>query len=211
MEKKGFSVILAVISLVLVSAGISQAVPTVPDNRNFNDGLNGWHPSGNVTDGTDGETGFAFFSGENYNGNSSLWQEFILPDDALSLSFELKPVSAGEPGCDIFTASLLPGNSNFYFWSNEGGGTGTQRTDAEVIDLGGDWRRITLNVSSLHGQGVHLAFNLSSDDDDVPTWVSLDNIVVSCSLSVVPAPGALFLALTGASIVGWLRRTKILR
>ncbi len=171
-------------------------------------GLYGWTvESGNVSDGG----GYALFQEHPVDMLSSLVQEFTLPALALELSFDVAmssvPGGDHESWPDAFMALLLdpltfgplisnPGYTEFYYLDN----TGYLETVATVSG-----NNVSLDVSSLAGLDVFLAFDLLGGDDGMLTSVELDNV----NVSVVPAPGALLLGLIGIGTVGTLRRSRM--
>jgi hypothetical protein len=203
-------IITAAVSISLVLAGTLQAVPT---NGDFSSGLDSWTvESGTVTDGG----GYAFFE-ENSSFYSSLINEqpFTLPAGAFELSFELSMgYEGGPPNSDTFTVSLLDETLNplisynpsvTWFYSLEPGFEPV--TVATWGDIGDDWMRVTLNVSSFAGTNVLLAFDFISEADDVTTTVKLDNV----NVLAIPAPAALLLGFIGTGLVSLLRRSGKLR
>ena len=192
-------------SLVVLAAiifwGLSpvSAVPTLQNGDFSTPGLADWTVGFGVTDG--GE--YAKFEQNASSSMSTLSQIFTLPMGTSNLSFEQEMTikGGGLPGTDVFTASLLNLTNNeltvFYHHDTDG-------IEWAVGTVDGN--KVTLDVSSLTAAGdvdVLLSFELSSDWYDGKTaTVSLDNV------SVVPAPGALILALIGTATVGLIRKLR---
>jgi hypothetical protein len=119
----------------------------------------------------------------------------------------------GPATTDIFTVSLLDADTAtldplisyvpevpwFYYLDNDG--VELTVPSASVVD-----NMVTLDVSSFAGRDVRLAFNLLSASDGKTTNVAIDNVNVT--VTTVPAPGALILALIGTATVGLIRRLK---
>jgi len=198
------------IMLGMVLTGTSQAMPILDEltNGTFDSDLTSWTYS----------IGVGWYSGhavlvEHDNGETSLLsQDFFLPEGAQELSFEINFTVEGEgfPDTDVFTASLLPGYSDFYYWDSDVGDL-YDTADVMVADIGDGWQRVTLlDVSSLAGTNVTLAFSLLSDTtDNLITSVDLDNVKISTT--VVPAPGAIVLGFIGTGLVGVFSRRKKVR
>jgi hypothetical protein len=204
-------------SVVCILAGLLMAsvASAIPTNGDFSQPISvGWTvESGTVTV----IDGYAKFE-EDESLMSSLIndQPFTIPAGALDLSFDLKMDVKGLPSSDAFTVSLLDPGFNplisydpgvvtwFYYLENP---YVEPMTVATVNDIGNDWKRVTLHVSSLvelGPQDVLLAFDLFSIDDTVTTTVSLDNV----NVTIIPAPGALLLGFIGTGLVSLLRRSK---
>lgn len=185
--------------------GPAQAGPIA--NGIFSAGLSSWTvESGTVSDGG----GFALFEEHALDLRSSLVQQFTLPADATTLSFDVSMTA--QPGGndlamapDAFVATLydnptdlnallsIPGYSEFFYFDNSG------VEDASVVTF--DGTTVSLDVSSLAGQDVFLAFDLLGGDDGMITIVCLDNVLVPTQPdAVIPAPGALLLALVGTGL-----------
>jgi hypothetical protein len=185
----------------------SLAGPTL-QNADFSAGLSNWTVEyGTVTDGG----GFALFEEDLFDLSSTLSQVFTIPTLALELSFDV--VMASVPGeehetwPDAFTASLLdpgtldplifnPGYTEFYYLDN----LGNEVTVASVMG-----NKVMLDVSGLAGQDVFLSFDLWGGLDGMQTTVGIDNV----NVSVIPAPGALLLALIGTGLLGIIGRWRV--
>jgi hypothetical protein len=207
LDKKYFcGIIIAAVSISLFLAGPLKAGPTLT-NGDFNSSdLSVWSPDGNVVY-DDVKENVILGETDAIGGKSSLSQGFDLPDNALTLSFEMSFYTPFvPPNCDEFTASL----SGHVFYSRDSSGY-VYHNEVTVEDIGDGWQRIILDVSSLVDPSVLLEFALLSGDTDVPSLVTLDNVVVDTSLNVIPAPGALLLAAMGAGLAGWLRKSGKLR
>jgi hypothetical protein len=215
-------------SVVCILAGLflTSVASAVPTNGTFNpeDGLDGWTVVPPEVEGTSitNNGGYALFREPlDYSPISLESEVFTLPAGSFVLSFDrIFDFNGGSPGTDSFTASLLnadtldpltvypsdpydPGITWFYSIDT----TGAELIDpsaGSVNDIGGKWWRVTFNFSLLEETDVLLAFDFFSQDDEVTTIVSLDNVKVN----VIPAPAALLLGLIGAGLVGLLRRSR---
>ena len=214
MTNKNFAKLLLMLAVtVSIAAPAALAVPT---NGDFSTpGLAGWTvENGTVVDAG----GMAAFDEDMYSLTSTLSQQFTMPSDALELSFDIWlewiPEN-GEPDTDAFAAYLLdpvtytplinnPGYPDFFYLDIDG-----------YLETVGTYSGVTatVDVSSLAGLDVLLRFELIGDDDGFLTTAFLDNVDVSTSggTPVIPAPGALLLAGIGTTLIGWLRRSEIIR
>jgi hypothetical protein len=207
MKEKRFFELLGFSVMVLTTAGLTAYASPTPLNGDFSAGLTDWNLEyGTVTDGG----GFALFQEHATSLSSTLSQEFTIPALALELSFDLVMSAAGTPDpsawADAFTASLLdpvtldpliynPGYTEFYYLDN----TGLEQTVATVSG-----NTIALDISGLRGLNAFLSFDLWASYDGMDTSVNLDNV----NISLIPAPGALLLALMGTGAVGLWRRLR---
>ncbi len=165
---------------------------------------------------TDGG-GFALFSESQSSALTELEQTFNLPPSSSQLSFEFLLSSdltgSGSIPPDSFQATLydsafsplLPtiSDPNFpAFYSIDATGQEYYNsTLVSVMDLANNWKRVTLNVSSLPSQDVLLEFLLNGSNDARTTTASLDN--VSVTATPVPEP-RLILHLLAANGIIWL-------
>jgi len=195
------------IAFILALSGQARAVPTNVDinNGNFDkSGLYGWERSGNVVEAEAGGSAMLF---ENITGNriSSLWQEFIIPDNAQNLTFErIFDYGGGAPASDTFSVllSTLSDNQEKKIYSFDS-------DEVEQPEGSSSGNLVTLDVSMFSNQAVRLTFMLYSDPaDEGSSSVSLDNIEISSSMPNIPAPGALLMAIIGTTLVSWFGRTK---
>lgn len=166
--------------------GIVNGDFSIPD-------LNGWTFSDGVSDGDPYTTdsGYAFFYPD-VDPNSTLSQDFYVPGDVQTLSFDVNMIWSGSGGGDTdeFTAYL--NGSAFYSINNADSNSGN------IIET------VTYDISDFNNQLVSLAFELTSDfEDEKLATVSLDNVAL-----LVPAPGALLLGLIGTGAVGLWRKVS---
>lgn len=182
-------------------------------NGDFSAGLSGWSVDpfgGDVVDGG----GYALFVEDPDLMLSSLSQEFIIPALALELSFDVA-MTTEQGGYydewawpDAFAATLydnsvdlnplisIPSFNEFLYMDNTG------FVDDTVATF--DGTTVSLDVSSVAGENVFLAFDLFGSDDGKLTSVSIYKV----DISLVPAPGALLLGIIGTGMVGLWRRFK---
>lgn len=145
--------------------------------------------------------------------NIHLAQSFSLGSGSLRLSFELnisavisaRALDVSVP--DSFQATLFDNSANpvelfpsnaplftaFYSIDNDGITELYDTNFVTSLDIGGGFRRITLDVSSLSPQTLVLDFLLNGNGDGLDSRVQLDNVAIS-NVGVVPEP---------ASIVVW--------
>ena len=206
---KTFSKMFFVIAFVFGVLSAGTAIADITNGDFSTAGLSGWTAVGTVSDGG----GYAFFEEDPFLWSSSLSQEFVVPDLALELSFDVVMDAQGtyDPFAwpDAFTASLYDNpldlnplvqttafSDDFFYMDHTG-----------FVDTVADFDGLTvrLDVSGFRGMGAYLVFDLWGYDDGVSTTVDLDNVEVS----VVPAPGALLLGVIGIGTVGTLRRSRI--
>lgn len=169
---------------------------------------------------TDGG-GSALFKDIGTVGSSQISQSFSLPSGSLRLSFEFRirtnppPPPGSVP--DSFQATLfdsggltglLPSDSGFsafYTIDSEG----TEFFDSHYVTslpLGGDIRRITLDLSSLAPQSLFIDFLLNGAANGISTQVELDNVVLAQN-STVPEPASFLIWSASLGIAGvWHRR-----
>ena len=89
---------------------------------------------------------------------------------------------------------LFPSNAPLFtaFYSIDNDGI-TELFDTNFVtslDIGGGFRRITLDVSSLGPQTLVLDFLLNGNGDGLDTHVLLDNVAIS-NVGVVPEPASI--------------------
>ena len=151
--------------------------------------------------------GFALFADRGAVGSSQMAQAFGFSNAGLSLSFELKisRVIGGTIGgpSDSFQATLFDSLSTELFPSNAPLFTAFYGIDNDGVaeffdphfvtstDLGGGFKRITLDLSSLAPQNLAIDFLLNGSDDGLFTSVALDNVVLN--QASVPEPGGMLL------------------
>jgi hypothetical protein len=166
--------------------------------------------------------GFALFGDTSAVGSSQLAQSFGLPNLAQSLSFEINICriiggSTGGPSdsfqatlFDSMSTELFPSNAplftSFYSVDNDGAIEFFDPLFVTSTDLGGGFKRITLNLSSLAPQNLVIDFLLNGSDDGFSTRVGLDNVVVN--QASVPEPGAILLWLILGGTVYVRRRSR---
>ena len=209
-ERLGLGVIVLALASVTAYAG-----PTI-ENGDFSAGLTGWDvdpPGCVVLD----PGGYAVIVEDPTYFSFLLSQEFQVPDLVLSLSFERNMSTSpggntGSPMPDGFTACLLDagtlfplvstalGYSDFYYLEN----SGLEDFVDTFVTVTGDTVSLNLSGLGLEGRQAVLDFYLLGTDDGYMTEVALDNVQVS----VIPAPGALLLALIGTGAVGLWRRLR---
>jgi len=178
----------------------------VPINGDFSNGLEDWTvESGNVIDGG----GYAKFDEHSTDILSTLKQEFTLPQDVLSLSFDVQmsavPGGDEDPFAwpDAFTASLLdpvtlnplvsnPGRTDFFYMDNTN----------PILTIG--TIRITIDLRGFDNQEAALYFDLIGSDDGMLTTASVDNVEVA-----IPEPCSLSIFLIGT--LGILRQKRVRR
>jgi hypothetical protein len=199
-----WTLLAATIALTLAFTG---QVLAVPSNGDFSTpGLADWTVSGTVAEAEEG--GLALFN-ENTSGDrmSSLSQDFTMPSNAQNLTFErIFNYSGGPPNSDTFSVSLTNLSNNavttLYYINSDSVESPAGSSSGNLV---------TLDMSSFSSQDVRLTFALYSDPaDEGTTIVSLDNVAISSSAPIVPAPGALLMAAIGTTLVGWFRRSKTL-
>ncbi len=185
-------------------------------NGDFSLGLDGWDYDVVTI------VGGVAVMGEDPDWLAYLEQEFtIIPDHAVSLSFEYKP-SFEALGSESFTASLLDATSSLplvsstteYFahdWYDDSDDSFdvdevTMDSAVTVADLGVGWTEVTLDLTSLSGATptqVLLAFDYLGFDVSYGGKIEIDNV------TYVPVPGAVVLGAIGLSFTGWrLRRRR---
>ena len=191
---------------VLVTAGISLAGPSLT-NGNFSDGLNGWTiEEGPVYSYSEQ----ALLEENGYPYVTSMSQSFTLHGAAETLSFDIdmntmQGTTGSSQYSDAFAAYLLdpvdysplisnPGFSEFYYLENNG-------FEETVGTVSGN--TVELDVTSIAGQDVYLAFDLYSEDDGLITSVFIDNVMVAPA--AIPAPAALLLCGIGLAAVRHVR------
>lgn len=173
--------------------------------------------------------GFAVFTEAGAIGSSQLEQQFLLPPDAQTISFEflLQSVTEGTPvGSppvpDSFQATLydlsfnplLSAGDPFFFpafYSIDNIGTDPEFFDGtfvSVSDLSGGWRKVTLDVSTLASQELLLEFILNGGPDGRTTTVQLDNVAGVTPSAVVPEPSSLSMLGSGVLALLALYRTR---
>ncbi len=158
------------------------------------------------------------------NDNSSLSQGpdyFTLEENSKTLSFYVAMDITETHETDIFTASL--DGTQFYSWDSSGNETPdnesmwlTDATDSDISILGPDTpmrsRTVNLNLLalSLSPGGHTLTFNLFNDyEDNVNTYIYIDNVNISGELPAVPGPDSLILCCIGG-LSFFLFRRKVL-
>lgn len=201
------------VSTIFVAVFLCVPAWAQPTNGDFSSGLDGWTVEfGTVTDGG----GYALFEEDWFDISSTLSQEFIIPSQALELSFDVVmsssedggPESSGFP--DAFTATLYDNptdlnpliatdisiGDDFFYMDN----TGFVDTVASF-----DGMTVSLDISAFRGLPAYLVFDLWGGVDGLFTTAALDNVQVS----VIPAPSALLLGCIGTGLTGWFRRKRI--
>lgn len=213
--------------MLLLSAGSTYSQVT---NGFFNDGLNNWDQSGLVRI----EDGAAMLYPEIVPDlapqdwtpavlSSTLGQNFVIDagTDTLTFSFlALIEDTEAEPETDWFSFRL--NGDLFYQWSSSGDeniGSGVTVMPPPGEEEGG-WTTVNLSIDSgLWGGAASIAFKLDHEYDllwddydlllvdiDPATTISIDNVQLTGTPIVVPAPAALGLALVGFSGVSFFRK-----
>jgi hypothetical protein len=168
--------------------------------------IDGWTHSDFVWAYTTGSVQFAP-DPDRQQKDSYLWQAFPLDPGSEILSFSGNISVPNETG--IFTAALLDPEGGhlagfpdpFFTISSE-----DIPSDEDNLDF-----TCSLDVSGLSGQQVKLVFNLNNDYLSAnDSYVVLSNLGVSTNVQVIPVPGAVALGGIGVTLVGWLRRRRIL-
>lgn len=154
-----------------------------------------------------------------------LAQSFSLDSGSRKLSFELNISAVTSatnlvgPVRDSFQATLFdnsvvpvelfPSNpplfTAFYSIDNDGF---TELFDSNFVtslDIGGGFKRITLDVSSLSPQTLVLDFLLNGNGDGLDTRVLLDNVVIS-NIGAVPEPTSILVWSAISGIAFCVRR-----
>lgn len=148
-----------------------------------------------------------------------LEQEFTIPDLALSLSFDYKPLfEVG--GDESFSASLVdpftfdplvPSDpdpfdpfESYFFLTDSFGTTLADPSFVTLTDLGTGWTNVNLDLASLGGLTTDalLAFDFIGFDASFGSEILVDN----ASVAVIPTPSAVCLGILGLGIVGLTRR-----
>ncbi len=151
---------------------------------------------------------------ENTGGFSSLGQEFLIPDESISLSFSYL-AEFGPGGADTFSVSLLDPSTfmpliatdpnpadpeaTYFFLDDSAIGALYDSSFVSLANLAGGWRQVTFDLTGLNGIGLpgFLAFDLIGLDASVYSQVRVDDVSIRTGGMVVPAPGAFVLALIG--------------
>lgn len=180
------------------------------------DTFSGWITDvSNFVRPTDGG-GFAKFDSSDLSSpipSIHLAQSFALDSGSSKLSFEFNISSTGtylnSSARDSFQITLFdsstipvelfPSNPPLFtaFYSIDNDGL-TESFDANFVtsqDIGGGFKRITLDVSSLTPQTLFLDFLLNGNSDGLDTSVQLDNVAISS----VPEPASIVLC---SAVVG---------
>ncbi len=173
---------------------------------------------------TDGG-GFALFADRGATGSSQLAQAFGFSNTGLSLSFEYKISrifggSTGGPSdsfqatlFDSLSTELFPSNAplftSFYSVDNDGATEFFDPLFVTSTDIGGGFKRITLDLSSLTAQYLSIDFLLNGSDDGFFTQVSLDNVVLNQMAVPEPISMLVWAAWGGTFYVGRRMLTKL--
>jgi hypothetical protein len=147
--------------------------------------------------------GFARFTAGDNLEDQQLEQYFTLPSLAATLSFEFRlatspgGTSTGGVPPDSFQATLydsafvalFPSDVGFFsFFSVDNDGTAYfDPTFVSVVQLGNDWNRVSLDVSSLSSQDLLIEFLALGSDDGLLTTIDVDNV----ALTVIPEPASI--------------------
>lgn len=217
------SFVLVVLSLI---CGVTRAAVIV--NGDFStpgtppDPFLGWETDTLNFDRPGDGGGFALFTVQGFAAQQ-LQQDFLVPGNAQTLSFEFLVSTAGDGTTggatpDNFQAtlydmafnSLLPSPDPSFpgFFSVDNTGVEFQNAAVTVQDLGMGWKRVAVDLSSVLNQQLILDFSLLGDNDGLTTTVSLDNVDISLSgQAVVPEPGSLLIWMgTGLAAAGFMAR-----
>jgi len=184
---------------LVVSLAANQAWGVTIVNGAFSAGLSGWTITDSVADGG----GFARLSEDPVLILTSLEQQFVIPDGAVSLSFDYVISSRESPAGqqtlpDAFQASLLNpltfesllhmGPPHDFLQQDRGG---LVTILYGKVSISGN--TVTTDLSSIPGgTNALLAFDLLGSDDGFATHVDIDNVGVR----IIPEP----LTLTGFSL-----------
>ena len=153
-----------------------------------------------------------------------LEQKFTIPDLALSLSFEYKPLFENNPDAwDSFTVLLWDSStslpivpaasidfSDVYFahdWYGTYGIVTSEPDYVELTPLGDEWTRVTLDLpTSLWGSTTEglLAFDFLSLDNTYESQILVDNV----SVAVVPVFSSVLLGAMGLGTAATILRRK---
>lgn len=207
--------------VLLIGIAVSQLLGTyaLADiglvNGDFSSGLAGWTSQVVTVD-----SGVATM-GEDLIDFAFLEQEFTIPELGLSLSFDYRPHFETD-GQESFSASLLdpvsyapliptdadpfdPSETYYFMHDWDDGFVDEVLTDPLYVtqtDLGGDWTRVTLDLTSLGGLETEalLAFDFVPGFFDFSLDGEIDIAMVD--LDVVPVPPAVVLGLLGLGVAG---------
>jgi hypothetical protein len=202
----------------------------VIQNGEFTSGLAHWTTVSGFDAPTDGGE-VALFSESSFG--VQLEQAFVLPTNALKLSFEYHLKASGSPVVgavpDNFQATLFTSSGTLFpsdpsdpvsfpaFYSVDNSGPSPEAFDSLFVSvetlLNGN-RKVTVDLASalatFGNQSLIIDFLLSGNPDGFTTNVTLDNVVITLqNVSAVPEPGSALAWFALIGTVSLVRRRRV--
>jgi len=217
--KRGYVIVLLIVIMAISTAQANWTEPFT--NGSFSEPLSiRWTNYSNV-----GIVSGQAVMQERQDGIPFLEQYFTLSDNTTNLSFQYLALFDNGPS-DTFSVSLMNSsynplidtNSNpfdpsesYFFMHDSSGGLYQDSGYVKTRSIGSGWLQVDVDLTSLAGSSYNaiLSFDLIGNfTAPFDSRILLDNILLSSPIQVIPAPGAMILALVGLLSAGVFKRFR---
>jgi hypothetical protein len=173
-------------------------------SETFNQRLDGWRTSGDVSWASEG---YAKLGNRSTNKDSQIWCQFVAPTSGsynLNFDYKFSGIDTSQNADDTMLVGI--GTSKAALYDSFGA------TSSSGLN-GGQWQTVNSKPVQLEaGKKYWIGFELNESKlggIKLVTKLDIDNVSLT-KIRAIPAPAAIFLASVGVALVGWLRSKKAL-